>query len=58
MDAVITKLGQPTDKYSSTTDPTSTFRTYRFATQNMSLGFYGATEDDYFGKTIRSIILY
>jgi hypothetical protein len=58
MDAVITKLGQPTNKYSSTTDPTSTFRTYRFVTQNMYLGFYGSTEDDYFGKTIRSIILY
>lgn len=58
MDAVITKLGQPTNKYNSTTDPTSTFRTYRFAAQNMYIGFYGSTEDDYIGKTIKSIILY
>ncbi len=57
MDAVITKFGQPTNKYSSTTDPTSTLRTYRFATQNMYIGFFGSTEDDYLGKTIRSIIL-
>lgn len=58
MDAVITKLGTPLNKYSSTTDPTSTLRTYRFATQNMYLGFYSETEDNYTGKTIRSIILY
>lgn len=58
MDAVIAKFGPPSNKYSSTTDPSSTYRTYRFANQNMSLGFYGATEDDYVGKTIRSLILY
>lgn len=58
MDAVITKLGVPTNKYSSTTDPTATLRTYRFTNQNMYLGFYGATEDDYIGKTIKSLFLY
>jgi hypothetical protein len=57
MDMVITKLGAASEKFSSS-DPASTLRTYRFASQNMYLGFFGATEDDYVGKTIKSLILY
>ncbi len=57
MDAVITKLGAASEKFSSS-DPASTLRTYRFASQNMYLSFYGTTVDDYVGKTIKSLILY
>ncbi len=55
MDMVITKLGAPAEKIN--TDPVSTLRIYRFANQNMYLSFYGATEDDYVGKTIKYLIL-
>lgn len=57
MDMVITKLGAASEKFSST-DPASTLRTYRFASQNMYLSFYGATEDDYSGKTIKAFVIY
>lgn len=57
MDMVITKLGAASEKFSST-DPASTLRTYRFASQNMYLSFYGATEDDYSGKTIKALVIY
>lgn len=57
MDMVITKLGAASEKFSST-DPASTLRTYRFASQNMYLSFYGATEDDYAGKTIKAFVIY
>lgn len=57
MDMVIAKLGAASEKFSSA-DPASTLRTYRFANQNMYLGFFGATEDDYVGKIIKSLTLY
>lgn len=57
MDAVITKLGAASEKINSS-DPASTLRTYRFASQNMYLSFFGTTEDDYVGKTIKALILY
>lgn len=57
MDMVITKLGAASEKFSST-DPASTLRTYRFASQNMYLSFYGTTEDDYAGKTIKAFVIY
>ncbi len=56
VDMVITKLGAP--EKNPNPDPVSTLRTYRFINQNMYLSFFGATEDDYVGKTIKSLILY
>lgn len=56
VDMIITKLGAP--EKNPNPDPVSTLRTYRFANQNMYLSFYGATEDDYVGKPIKSLILY
>lgn len=58
MDAVINTLGAPTTKYSSTTDPNSTLRTYLFANQNLYISFFSASVDDYAGKAIKSIIVF
>ena len=60
MDAAIAILGTPVEKTSNPTDPTSTFRQYKFTyqNQNMYLGFYGATVEDYTNKSIKSLLLY
>lgn len=57
MDAIITKLGLPSEKISSA-DSSSTLRTYRFSNENILVYFYANTEDDYFGKTIRLLYIY
>lgn len=57
VDAIITKLGAPSEKISSS-DPSSTLRTYRFSNENIFITFFANAEDDYFGKTIKSLIIY
>ena len=57
IDMVITKFGAASEKINSP-DPSSPLRTYGFAYQNMYVSFYGASIDDYIGKTIKSILVY
>ena len=57
MDLVIEKFGIPSQKINSS-DPNSDLRNYRYFTQAINFGFYGNTEDDYKGKTIRFLAIF
>lgn len=55
MNSVIGKYGNPTKKYKY---DTTTIKSYQYETERFYVNFYGDTEDDYFGKTIKAFSVY